>query len=166
MANEQNADLFISIHANANKSRWIRGFEIYYLSEATDDSARALAAAENAVMQLEEESFGGRTKNTDAIVWDLTLTENRTESIELAESIEEAVRSTVNIKSRGVKSARFYVLKGTGMPSVLVELSYLSNKYDESNLKSSSYQQKLAEGVASGILAYKRVYEETNGFSR
>ena len=166
IANDNDADLFVSIHANANRARWIRGFEVYYLSEATDDNARALAASENSVLKYEEESFAKHTKDLDAIVWDLKFTEHRVESIELADFICQGVAKNIKLKNRGIKSARFYVLKYVEMPSVLVELSYLSNKWDEKNLKKSSYKQKLAEGIASGIINYKGEYERTNGFSR
>ena len=166
IANQNDADLFVSIHANANKKRWMRGFEVYYLSEATDDNARALAAAENSVLRYEEESFNKHTKNLDAIVWDLTFTENREEAIELAGFICQEVARAVRPKKNSIRSARFYVLKGAEMPSVLVELGYLSNSYNERNLKKGSYRQKIAEGVAEGILSYKDEFERTNGFSR
>ena len=167
IANKNNADLFISIHANANKRRWIRGFEIYHLSEATDDSSRALATAENSVLEYEEESFakGAHTKDLDAIIWDLTLTENREESIELAGFVCQEVSRKLKLKKLGIKSARFYVLKGAKMPAVLVEVGYISNKWDEKNLKKSSYKEKLARGIAGGILAFKTDYERENGFS-
>lgn len=167
IANENDADLFVSIHANANNNRWIKGFEIYCLTDkATDDNARALAASENSALEYEEGSFANSSKMTEAIVWDLKFSENREESIELAESIYEDVSEKMNLKKKNVRSARFYVLKGTEMPSVLVELSYLSNKTDENNLKKSSYKQKLAEGIVSGILNYKGKYEGSNGFSQ
>ncbi|MBN1872580.1 MAG: N-acetylmuramoyl-L-alanine amidase [Candidatus Omnitrophica bacterium] len=165
IANKADANLFVSIHANANKKRWVKGFEVYYLSEATDDCARALAASENSVLEYEDESFGRHTKELDAIVWDLRLTENREESIELAGYICREVSEKVDIDSNSVKCARFYVLKGAEMPAVLVELSYLSNAREEKNLKSDSYKQKLAEGIAQGIMDYKDEYERTNGFS-
>ena len=166
IANKNEADFFISIHANANRKHWIRGFEIYYLSEATDDNARALAASENSVLKYEEESFSHHTKVLDAIVWDLGFTENRIESIHLAEFICREVSGKLKMKRNEVRSARFYVLKGAEMPAILVELSYLSNKWDEKNLRKSSYKQKLAEGITAGIMAYKYEYEKTNGFTQ
>ena len=167
IANENKADLFVSIHANANKKRWIRGFEVYCLSDKpTDDNARALAAAENSVLKYEEESFGRRTKNLDAILWDITFDESRKESIDLAGFVCQEVSKKLKMKRNEVRSARFYVLKGALMPAVLIEMSYLSNRWDEKNLKKDSYKQKLAEGIANGISAFKGEYERTNGFSQ
>jgi N-acetylmuramoyl-L-alanine amidase len=166
IASRNDADLFVSIHANANRARWLRGFEVYYLSEATDDNARALATAENSVLKYEEDSFAKHTKDLDAIVWDLTFTENREESIELAGFICQEVGRVVRPQENGVKRARFYVLKGAEMPAVLVELSYISNRLDEKNLRDSYYREDLAKGVAAGIIGYKCEYERANGFSR
>ena len=117
-------------------------------------------------MKYEEKSFGKHTKDLDAIVWDLTLTEDREEAIELAGFICQEVAKKAKPKKNQTKRARFYVLKGTEMPGVLVELSYLSNRWDEKNLKKDSYKQKLAEGIAAGILGYKSEYDRTNGFSQ
>lgn len=164
-ANRSNADFFVSIHANASKTRWAKGFEVYTLSEATDDNARALAVSENSALDYEDDSLDRHSKDVDAIVWDLELTENREISIELAGFICQEVSGIMGANACSIKSARFYVLKGTEMPAVLVELSYLSNGYDERNLKSSDYRQKMADGVAAGILRYKDEYERTNGFS-
>jgi N-acetylmuramoyl-L-alanine amidase len=166
IANKSAADLFISIHANANRASWLRGFEVYYLSEATDDNARASAASENSVLKYEQDSLAKHTKDLDAIIWDLQFTEDREESIELAGFIRQEVRKSVRPKRNKIKSARFYVLKGAEMPAVLIELGYLSNRQDEKNLKKSSYRKKLAEGIAAGIENYKYEYEKENGFSR
>jgi N-acetylmuramoyl-L-alanine amidase len=165
IANRSNADFFVSIHANASKTRWTRGFEVYYLSEATDDNARAMAASENSALDYEESSVDKHSKDIDAIIWDLQFTENREVSIELAGFICQEVSKTLGMNECSIKSARFYVLKGAEMPSVLVELSYLSNRYDERHLKDDNYRQKLAEGIAAGIIGYKDEYERTNGFS-
>jgi N-acetylmuramoyl-L-alanine amidase len=165
IANNRGADFFISVHANAFRSRRAQGFEAYYLSEATDDNARAMAAAENAALQHEDICFIGHNKNLDATVWDLTLTENRRQSRELAESICGNVSSNLPTKTRGVKSARFYVLKGARMPAVLLEVGFISNWRDAENLKSSSYREKLAEALTDGVISYKQEYELTDGFT-
>ena len=163
IANKAEADFFVSIHANAFRSERIKGFEIYCLSEATDDHARALAASENASLEYEEGSFYKPTECID--VWGLVLDENHRESRELAQSICYTVSRKLAVKSRGVKGARFYVLKGACMPSVLVEVGFVSNASDASSLDSPYYRKKLAESIADGVLSYKREYEKTNGFT-
>ncbi len=155
IANKSNADLFVSVHVNASRSRYMRGFECYYLSNATDDNARALEAFEDSSLKINEEASAQRSKPLDKTLWDMTLTENRLESAELASYICDSVDDSLIIGSRGVKTARFYVLKHTNIPSVLVEAGYLSNRYEEIKLKDDSFLDKMAKAVAQGILKYK-----------
>jgi len=166
VANNLKATFFISVHANSSRSKNAKGFEVYCLSDATDDSTRALAAAENASLKYEEESFDdSHTKNLDAIVCDIEFTENRKESKELASSICNSVLDKLAVRKRGVKGAGFYVLKGARMPAVLIEIGFVSNKEEASSLSSTYYKKKLTEALVDGILNYKREYEKTNGFT-
>ena len=165
-ANRHQADLFVSIHANASRARGVSGYEVYYLSEATDDAARAFAAAENAVLGLETASVAESSKTTEAIVWDLLNTENRTASRELASTVCRGLQRALPAYNRGVKSARFYVLKWTRMPAVLVEVGFVTNRAEGRRLATSSYQQEVCEGITHGLLSYKQAYERTNGFSK
>lgn len=153
MANRQEADLFVSIHANAARIRSISGFEVYALSEATDDHARALEAAENASLPLE----GGQAvaSETEAIVWDLLYTEHRAESMELAAQVCRGLRGRLPSQNRGVKTARFAVLKGSRMPAILIEVGFVSHPAEEQRLRNSSYRQHLAEGIRDGILVFR-----------
>lgn len=164
-ANQQKADLFVSIHANASRARNASGYEVYYLSEATDDAARALAVAENASLSMDTPNGAGVSEDTEAIVWDLIHTENRTESRELASTVCRGMKRSLPAYNRGVKSARFYVLKWTQMPSVLIEVGFVTNRTEGSRLQHNSYRDAVAEGIAHGLLAYRQVYERTNGFS-
>ncbi len=166
IANDNYVDFFISIHANANRARSLRGFEVYYLSNAVDDTARAAEAAENSFLKLDDSSFYIRNTDLEATVWDLVYTENREESIELAKYIAKSVDNSTSLNNRGIKAARFYVLKGVQMPSVLVEVGYLSNSAEEKNLRDASYRKAVASAIAKGILSYKKVYESTDGFTR
>jgi len=166
IANDNDADFFVSIHANANRARSLRGFEVYYLSPAVDDSARAVEAAENAFLKFDDSSFYFRNTSLEATLWDLVYTENREESIELARYISKAVDDSTYLRNRGVKCARFYVLRGVRMPSVLVEVGYLSNSTEEANMRKLSFRQEVASAIVRGILNYKRVYETTDGFTR
>lgn len=160
IASRKKADIFVSIHANANHSRWIEGFEVYYLSESVDDDARARESAENSPLELEDvdllESFSLKT-----ILWDMIYTENRKESIELARILGDIVSRQMDLKMLGVRGARFVVLKGSSVPSVLVEVGYLSNLSGEHKLYDSVYRQKLAESITAGILQFKQLAEKS-----
>ncbi|UCD55665.1 MAG: N-acetylmuramoyl-L-alanine amidase [Candidatus Omnitrophota bacterium] len=167
-ANGKNADLFISVHANASRYSRARGFEVYYLSEATNDNARALAAAENASLNFEEEIAGQDEASPPAnpTAWDLLLSEHRRESKELAYYIYNMTADNLDMKKRGVKGARFVVLKGAIMPAVLIEVGFLTNRREESKLRRTSFRGKIADLLSCSILAYKKEYERTDGWSR
>lgn len=168
IANKEDADFFVSIHANAFRSKQVKGFEVYYLSEAIDDSARAVAAAENASLKYENSSFGNKKPSSDleATLRDIEYTENRTESISLARRIAGTAYKKLGTESRGVKAARFYVLKGAKMPSVLIEVGFISNREEAKRLRTSQYRETLARAIASGIIDYKKEYEVTEAFTK
>lgn len=160
IANRAGADLFISVHANASRSRRVDGFEAYYLSEATDDHARALEAAENAALPEEVGNGHAVSSNSEAILWDLLYTEHRVESSELASHICRGMSAgSLASKSRGVKSARFAVLKGARMPAVLVEIGFISHPGEEFRLRAPDYRQRIAEGIRRGVLAFRNDME-------
>ncbi len=155
MANRNKADIYVSIHANAARSRRIEGFEVYYLTDAVDDDARALAAAENAPLELDQNDFHSRMLTLKAMLWDLIYTENRKESIELAHFISSSVSGSMNLKTLCIKGAPFAVLKGSRMPAVLVEIGYISNREGEKKLRNPQYREALAEAIAKGIMDFK-----------
>ncbi len=165
IANASNADLFVSIHINASRSRSMNGFECYYLSEATNDNARALEAFENATLKTDEGTLIEHSSGLDKTLWDMKLTENRSESAQLASDICSSVDNSLVTRNRGVKTARFYVIKFTRIPSVLVEIGYLSNKFEELKLKDDNYADRMADVIVKGILMYKNKYERTEGFT-
>jgi len=164
IAESKKANLFISVHANASRYRRAKGFEVYYLSEATDDNARALAAAENASLEFEESNIS-REKSPMTTIWDLKLTENRRQSKELAYYICNITSDSLGMRNRGVKGARFAVLKGAMMPAVLIEAGFLTNRREESQLKRTSFRDRIADAISRSIAVYKGEYERTNGFS-
>ncbi|MFA5338566.1 MAG: N-acetylmuramoyl-L-alanine amidase [Candidatus Omnitrophota bacterium] len=166
IANENNVDFFVSIHANSARLKGAKGFEVYYLSTAVDDNARAVEAAENSFLKFDDSSFQRRNTDLEATLWDLVYTENREESIELARNISKSVDASTSLYCRGVKSARFYVLKGAQMPAVLVEIGFISNPAEEKDLKSASCREDVASAIAKGILNYKKIYESTDGFTK
>lgn len=165
IANSSGADLFVSVHVNASRSRSLNGFECYYLSEATDDNARALEAFENATLKTDDGAAVEHSGALDKTLWDMKLTENRRESAELANSICKAVENNLTARNRGTRTARFYVLKYTRIPAVLVETGYISNKFEELKFRDESYADRMADVIAKGILAYKDEYERTEGFT-
>ncbi len=165
IANRAGADLFISVHANASRSRSADGFEAYYLSEATDDHARAIEAAENAT--LPEEWGEAVPSQSQAILWDLLYTENRVESSELASHICRGMTGNkMASKCRGIKTARFAVLKGARMPSVLVEVGFITHPKEESYLRSPEYRQRIAEGIRRGVVAFRDEMDRRYAYAR
>ncbi len=165
IANKKGADFFVSIHANASESHSLRGFEIYYLSEATDDLALALQRTEDSSLRFETAKLDPSNNGLKTIIWDLKETENRRESIHIANFVTDAVMQSSEVSDHRIRSAQFYVLKWTECPAVLVETGYLTNSGDEHRLNTPSYRRQLASGIVRGLLDYKKEFESTNGFT-
>ena len=165
VANKKGADLFVSIHANASLNRALKGFEVYYLSEAADDQALAVERAENSVLRLEIAPEERQNKNLKVILWDLKESENRREAIRLANDVGDAAAHSIPIAARRIRAANFYVLRWTECPAVLVEMGYISNRSDENRLKNLRYRRRLSAAIVKGILHFKERFEETNGFT-
>ncbi|MFC1884646.1 N-acetylmuramoyl-L-alanine amidase [Thermodesulfobacteriota bacterium] len=152
IANMKKADLFISLHVNAHKDRRIRGIETYFLNMATNKRAVMLAARENATSQK-------NISDLQTILNDLMLNSKIHESSRLAKKVQsgmisEARRTYKYVKDLGVKQAPFYVLIGAQMPSILVEVGFLTNSTEKKRLASKLYLEKIAEGIAKGISSY------------
>jgi len=161
IANNSNAELFISIHSNANRVKGLNGFEIYYVSPALNDSRRALSAAQHLRLNLNSSWFASDSDSIDlkATLWDMIYASSRSESITLARSICRSIDHELETKVLGIKGANFYVLKGVRMPAVLIEIGFLSNPHEELLLKNSYYRQQIAKAIASGINSYTRDYD-------
>jgi N-acetylmuramoyl-L-alanine amidase len=157
-ANRERADLFVSIHANAHREAASEGVETFFLSsEATDNAARQMAAAENSVMQLEKPvARGKRADVVKAILWDLAQSEFQQESSRLAEVVQDSMTESLRIPNRGVKQAGFYVLGGAAMPAVLIEIGFVTNPKEERRLKDNAYRDDIARAIVAGIASYKR----------
>ncbi len=154
-AKRHRADMFISIHVNANRSRRVKGFEVYYLSDRYFDSeSKALVMAENASLGFSEKSF---PKDTRRIVWDLICSENNAFSLEFANTVVSTFKS-MGFYTRPPKGAPFYVLKYAYVPSVLVEVGYLTNRYEERLLRKSYYLKQIARGLALSVSRINRCY--------
>lgn len=155
LANSKNADLFVSLHCNAARSKGEHGFEVYSVSEtASDPAAEALAAKENAVLELEGKDPQGEMAKM--ILLAMTKTEMINESVALSALSEKAIAKRVDLAARGAKQAAFYVLRGTHAPAILVEMAFVSNSKDEAKLTSRRFRRAMAEGVAAGIADYAK----------
>jgi len=152
IANQKDADLFVSIHANASRDASARGVETYYLNFTSDPHALEVAARENATS---EESV----HQLQDLVKKIVLTEKIKESQAFADDVQHAVYGRLTNAgagqgNRGVKRAPFVVLIGANMPSILAEISFLTNPYDERQLRKPEYRQKIAEALYQGIYQY------------
>ena len=151
-ANAVKGDLFISIHVNANRNSKISGFETYFLNFASSNSAARVAAVENAVGDRNLGSLEG-------ILADIVLGARTQESRHLANNVQRHTlrnlkREKFVTKDGGVRSAPFFVLMGSGMPGVLIELGYCTNPGEAKRLKRNDYLNALAVGIANGIASY------------
>lgn len=159
IANKKNADLFVSIHANANPRRRARGIETYLLNWTNDEEAMKVAARENAISLKKMKELNSQMDVLTIIKSDLMRANKRDESIKLAHYIQKSMVSTLNNESKnivdlGIKQALFYVLFGAKMPSVLIEVSFISNPEEERLLSMESYRTRIAESIAEGINKY------------
>lgn len=152
IANQAHADLFISIHANSSPDPQARGVETYYLNFATSHEAIAVAARENATSEEAEHDLPELLKK-------IARNDKIEESKELAEDVQSALSERLQLvsrdeRNRGVKKAPFVVLIGANMPSVLAEISFLSNPIDEHLLRNPERRQRIALGLYRGMAAY------------
>ena len=153
-ANNNKADLFISIHANATIRGKARGAETYFLStQATDDEARNIAAVENNAIGLEQAP--AVQEDLKLILWDMAQTEYLTESSQLAEIIQQELNTTLSISNRGIKQAPFRVLTGATMPAVLIEVGFINNPDEEKLMADSEYQLKIASAIFRSIQKFQ-----------
>ena len=159
-ANQKGGDLFVSIHANAAKRKKASGTEVYFLAQANNDEARAVAALENSAILFERpEGTQVDTSELDFILMDMLQTEFLKESSDLAQMLHDRMKGSLNIPSRGVDQAGFFVLNKTYMPSVLVETAFISNLEEEKLLNKGTFRQKIAEAIYQAILDFKNRYE-------
>ncbi len=152
IANQEGADLFVSVHANSSHDPDARGVETYYLNFTSSPDALEVAARENAVSEKSIHELQDLVKK-------IALKEKIDESQEFASDVQTSLHSGLAAKNpgerdRGVKKAPFIVLIGANMPSILAEISFVSNPGDERRLGTSDYRQKIAESLYRGIAKY------------
>ena len=151
-ANAQDADLFVSIHVNSHTKRSVKGIEIYHFGAAKDQRALEVAAREN-----------GTPLNNTGVGWeylvaDLLTSKKIEESLELAWTAKEAMVTTLNshytLVDHGVKTAPFYVLRFTSMPSILAEIAYISNAAEEEMLRTGLFTTRVAEALDESVKTF------------
>ena len=152
IAAQQDADVFVSIHINANRNHRVSGVEVYYprlsVVSTTDLPPHVTSAEVDHLAPWIRQ-----------ILWDMTLARFRRHSARMASSISRALQAKLGAPSNGVKGARFVVLREAAMPAVLVECGYVSNLADASRLNSPTYRQAIAEAVVEGLMNYVRTLE-------
>ena len=152
IANREQADLFISIHANSSRDADARGVETYYLNFTSSPEALEVAARENAVSEKSIHELQDLVKK-------IALKEKIEESREFAGDVQESLYGglalhNAGIRNRGIKKAPFIVLIGANMPSILAEISFVSNPTDERKLETSEHRQRIAESLYRGVAKY------------
>jgi N-acetylmuramoyl-L-alanine amidase len=152
IANQEQADLFVSIHANSSHDPDARGVETYYLNFTSNSDALEVAARENAVSDKSIHELQDLVKK-------IALKEKIEESREFASDVQRSLHTGLAVKSpgirdRGVKKAPFIVLIGANMPSILAEISFVSNPTDARKLRTAEYRQRIAESLYKGISKY------------
>lgn len=170
IANENDADLFVSIHANslptstpAARKAVIKGSEIYVMGAQNTDRALEIAKRENSVILLEEDyekryDFDPQSEES-YILFNLTQAAYQENSLLLASLIDDELTTRAGRRSYGVKQSSLYVMWNTAMPSVLVEIGYLSNPAEEKELNNPDVQSYIASGIYRAIKEYKSAFE-------
>lgn len=165
---KNNGKLFISLHCNASINPKTTGWEVYFLSDAKTDEAAEVAKRENAVLLMETKQPKNQQDRLNAQLLDISFglrsTQFLKESQELCGLIHFEVVQTVvtHAENRGVKQANFHVMRGTlgAMPSILVEMGFISNSKEEKRLRSTAFQKRMAKAIYRGIKTFKHHYEQ------
>ncbi|MDR2969230.1 MAG: N-acetylmuramoyl-L-alanine amidase [Tannerellaceae bacterium] len=167
IANRNKADLFISIHTNAVRNTSVKGAETFTLGLARTDENLQVAMRENAAILLEDDYMqkyeGFDPKSTESyIIFEFMQNKHVEQSISLASEIQKGFVSYKRA-DRGVRQAGFLVLRKTSMPSVLVELGFITNREEERYMKSAEGQNNLARAISNSFTGYKREYDRKRG---
>lgn len=163
LANNANGNVFVSIHCNGVDSNAAYGTETYVMGLSKNKSNLDVAKTENSVIMLEDDyktQYAGFDPKSPESIIGLTLIQEDYihQSIDLAGRVQDGFTNELKRKNRGVKQGPFWVLHGAFMPSILIELGFVSNKDEGAYLTSKKGQKELAESIAKGILAYKAAY--------
>jgi N-acetylmuramoyl-L-alanine amidase len=157
-ANSKSADLFVSVHVNSSRNKKAKGIETYYLNFATTPEAMEVAARENAIS---ERNMGELQKLTTAIALNTKIEESRDFAKLIQTNLVGHLQKGYAPNNLGVKQAPFYVLIGAQMPSILAEISFISNEREYNLLETPGYRQTIAQGLARGIKSYVETLAES-----
>jgi N-acetylmuramoyl-L-alanine amidase len=159
LANNNKADLFISIHCNGSYRKKAHGSETFFLSlNATDEEARRLAYFENSTSALEGQIETDNQDEIKMILWDMAQTAYIKESSQLAEIIQKELNLLLGTTDRGIKQAPFKVLTGVASPAVLVEVAFISNPEEEQKLLDQEFQNNVVQAIYRGLLSFLKLY--------
>jgi N-acetylmuramoyl-L-alanine amidase len=150
------ADLFISIHADAVRNPQVQGASVYVLNEkgATDEAARRLAARENAADLIGGVSLGDKDRTLASVLMDVSQNASLSSSIEVGDHILKGIGRVGSVRKPRVLQAPFMVLKSPDVPSVLIETAYISNPAEERRLDDDAYRRRLARAIMGGVRSY------------
>jgi N-acetylmuramoyl-L-alanine amidase len=149
VANNNKADVFVSLHVNASLRRTVAGAEVFYLGLDAAETPEA-ARPEGVAMPV----FGGGTREIDVILWEIAQTRHLARSADLAGAVEARLRAAVPMSPRAIQQAPLRVLVGANMPAVLVEMGYLTNAEQENAMASAAFQDRVALAITEGIAQF------------
>lgn len=155
-ANNHQADVFLSIHANSAVRPALKGAEVYFLTVERADAEARKRAEDN---QTTLPALGGGTRAIDLILWETAQARYLEQSSALAGFVEQALRGRVEMSPRAIQQAPFRVLVGANMPAALVEIGYLSNTDQETQLASGSYQDQVAQALLDALIRFRELLE-------
>ncbi len=156
MANKSQADLFISIHANASRAKSVQGLEVYSFRDIDKATWREIESGEHYRGMFRRLSMKQDDRTLEHILLDMLYSYKQAESRKLGRYLTKNTANSISSMNRGMRTSGFFVLKNTVIPAVLVEVGFLSNKEEERLLNTPSYRQEVADGLAKSIIEYEK----------
>jgi N-acetylmuramoyl-L-alanine amidase len=161
VANNNDAQVFISIHANGSVRNKAHGAETFFMNvNASDEETRKLAYLENTSGELDKRIADEAQDEVKMILWDMAQSAYVRQSQRLAEMIQEEINQALKIENRGIKQAGFKVLQGVACPAVLVEIAFISNAEEERKLNDEYFQNHVAESLHRGLVRYLKLFPQ------
>jgi N-acetylmuramoyl-L-alanine amidase len=152
LANNNKADLFVSLHANASVRPAMSGAEVFFLSLAEyGEEGQRVAQGANEMLPV----FGGGTRDIEVPLWEMAQARHIERSAELAQAVEASLRASVPMSPRSIEQAPFRVLVGANMPAILVEMAFLSNPQQEREVAADTFQNTVVQALVNGIIHFR-----------